>query len=96
MGSKVIWSAKAEKDLAKLLEYLAEHFGKAYASKYLSKLLVRTENLLLQPTRGIPTGKRKNLRRLVLDKHNFLIYSISDQGIIIKNIMPYKQNRSGF
>lgn len=96
MDQQVIWSPKAEANLQKLLDYLLDNFGKKYVQKYLDELEETTRKLALHPSKGVLTFKKSNIRRLVLDKHNYLLYSTYEDGIVIKNILPYKRNKKGF
>lgn len=96
MDQQVIWSPKAEANLQKLLDYLLDNFGKKFVNKYLDELEEATRKLALHPSKGILTYKKSNVRRLVLNKHHYLLYGIVEGGIEIKNILPYKRNKKGF
>ena len=44
----------------------------------------------------MPSLQRPEIRRYILDKYNYAIYSIVPGGILVRDIMHYKMNKRGF
>ena len=96
MSQEIIWSARANASAIRLALWLQENVSAEYSLRYMSGLHRKIAGIAEHPTKGIPTGKRIDTRRLPLDKHNYVIYQIIDRGIVVHNIGSYKANKRGF
>jgi hypothetical protein len=85
MAYQLIEKKKFVSKLSKLLVYLENEWGYDTAKRFLQKI---DEHLLLiavQPLAGIRTDK-KNIRSVLVTKHNRIFYKISGNKIIILNL----------
>jgi hypothetical protein len=67
-----------------------------YAERCIAGYLRSIESLAKHPTKGTITIKRENIRRLKLDRHNFVLYGVVGEGIEVKNILPYRLHKQRF
>ncbi len=96
MDQKINWSRQADASLEKLLRYLVETEGSEYADRYRDFIQSRLTQAAKYPDSGMPSQQRPGIRRYILDKYNYAIYSIVPGGILVRDIMHYKMNKRGF
>ncbi len=99
MAYKIIVRKRFTAKLLKLLYYLEAGWGKAVADSFENKLEKRLDNLSKQPFTGAETEYFKNVRSILITKHNRLYYRLKDTTIEVINIydtrMNPKKNRYG-
>lgn len=68
------------------MSYLDEHWGESVASDFIK--LVDSKILLLasQPNIGIRSQKLKDVRSILVTKHNRLTYRVKDNTLIVLNL----------
>lgn len=96
MAQRVTWSATANADLRKLVTYLKAHANAEFAEKVADWYLHEIERLAEHPTKGMLIDRQRGICRWRLDRHNYVTYTVTKDGIVVKNILAYKQNRKGF
>jgi plasmid stabilization system protein ParE len=96
VAAEVIWSAKAKKSVVEIGNYLTEHYGQDYADGVLNGIEQVVKKVAEHPTIGTPTFKKNNIRRWKLNKYNYMLYSITTLGIVVKDVLSYRMNKKGF
>jgi plasmid stabilization system protein ParE len=96
VDQKVIWTFRARKSLRKLIEWLSANYNEEYAERTLRWILSVTNEVAEHPSKGMIINRKRGIRRWPIDAHNYVTYSISASGIVVKNIMAYKNNKKGF
>jgi plasmid stabilization system protein ParE len=94
--AEIVWSPNAKKSMASIGSYLAENYGEEYADRILDRMVSVVTELAKHPTKGMVIDRKRDLRRWRLDGHNYLTYTIAMDGIVVKNILPYRLNKKGF
>ena len=89
---EVVWSNAAKLDLTNLLEYLNENWSIDVIRKFELTLNKSVKRIKDNPNSNIVSSKRKNLRRIVLTKHNSLFYRITNNRIEIIRLFDTRQN----
>lgn len=92
MALQVIWSFNAEEDYKKVIEYLRDEWSVTVAMNFIEKTERRLESLTVHPLLGIASEKDKNIRSVVLTKHNKLYYQITENTIEVLNIFDTRQS----
>ena len=96
MDKKVVWSITAQKNLKRLIEWLATNYSEEHAERSLRWIMAITNEVADHPTKGMVINHERNIRRWRVDAHNYITYTITPNGIIIKNILAYNMNKKGF
>ena len=86
MAYKIIVKKRFTKKLIKLLCYLEIEWGKTVADHFVDKLKKRLDNLSKQPFIGAESQHFKNVRSLLITKHNRLYYRIKEMTIEVINL----------
>lgn len=92
MALKVKWTDIALEDYRKVIDYLLEDWSITVAEEFIQNTESRIETLTFFPNLGLSSDKMKNIKSIVLTKHNKLYYRISDETITILNIFDTRQN----
>lgn len=92
MAFRIIWSDAANSDLKGIVKYIRKEWSDASAEKFVSIIFQKVETLLDYPHRGIISPKSSRFRKLKIDKHNFVIYEISNDDIMIHSVLSYKMD----
>lgn len=93
MALNIVWTPQAEKGLDKVLEYLQEEWSAKEILALESRIFDLTERISKYPKICPPTGKYPNVRKGLVDKHNYIIYRIRPRkkNIEIINFRGTKQ-----
>jgi plasmid stabilization system protein ParE len=94
--AEVVWSPRSKRSMARIAAYLAENYTEEYADRCLDWMVSVVNELAENPTKGMFIDRSRSLRRWRLDGHNYVTYTITPDGIVVKNILPYKLNKKGF
>ena len=89
---KIRWTARASKNLDKILDYLEDEWDIKTVHNFSAKLLSFLETLKTKPEIGKLVEKDKKIRAFVLTKQNTLFYRIKDQQIIILQLFDNRMN----
>lgn len=89
---KIRWTARASKNLDKILDYLEDEWDIKTVQNFSTKLLSFLETLKTKPEIGKLVEKDKKIRAFVLTKQNTLFYRIKDQQIIILQLFDNRMN----
>ncbi len=92
MAYQIITKKRFENKLVKLLEYLENEWGKKVADEFASKLITKLDILALQPYIGSTPEGFKNVRAILISKHNKLYYKVGNSKIIVLNMYDTRIN----
>jgi len=92
MAYKIIVKRKFTAKLIKLLFYLEVEWGKAVADRFESKVEKRLDNLSKHPFTGPESAYFKNVRSILITKHNRLYYRIRETTIEVINMYDTRMN----
>ena len=92
MAYEIIVKTRFRKKVVKLLSYLEKEWGKAVADNLLKEIDRRCETLSKQPFIGNPVDETKNVRSILLTKHNRVYYRIRGPVIEIINLYDTRIN----
>lgn len=94
MAFEIIIKKRFTNKVAKTLGYLEKEWSLKVASEFLQKIDRRIEQLKMQPYLGVPSSKIKDVRGLLITKHNRLYYKIKNNTVIILNMYDTRANPS--
>ncbi|MBS1579718.1 MAG: type II toxin-antitoxin system RelE/ParE family toxin [Bacteroidetes bacterium] len=86
MAYEIIEKKKFANKLIKLLIYLETEWSYDIAKKFMQNILHHFKLLEQHPNLGKPTSKN-NARSILISKHNRIIYKISNNKIIILDLI---------
>ena len=86
MAYKIIVKKRFTTKLIKLLLYLEAEWGKPVANRFQNKLENRLDNLSAHPFTGAESEYFKNIRSILITKHNRLYYRIKGDTIEVINM----------
>lgn len=96
MSRKVHWSKRAERSYGKIIDYLADEFGKTRAKKYIATVYAETNKLCTNPGLGQEEprleGARYKFQRLVIEDLTIVIYRVTDTSIEIADVWDTRQD----
>jgi len=92
MAYKIITKKRFENKVAKLLEYLYDEWGETFAYNFNQTLNESITLLSYQPAIGAQINALKNIRSILITKHNRVYYRIEENKIIIINMIDTRKN----
>jgi len=92
MALQVKWTENALEDYRKVVYYLLEAWSIEIASKFIDLLEERLERLSIFPEIGIQSSKNREIRAIVITKHNKLYYRNTKDYIEVLSIFDTRQN----
>ena len=96
MNRGIHWSKRAEKSYGKIIDYVAEEFGKARARRYVATVYAEVNKLGTNPGIGqgepLLEGARYDFRRLVVEDLTKIIYRVTDDSIEIADVWDTRQD----
>ncbi len=94
MALKILWTPKADEGLEQVLEYLEEEWTILEILKLENNLKALLAKISVYPKICPTTSKHKNLHKGLVDKNNYIIYSVDykNQLIEIINFRGTKQS----
>lgn len=95
MEIKLIWSEKAINKLESIINYLDTNWSPLIRRKFVNILEKKIEQIKLQPLSGRKSDIKKDLRKVLLTKHCYLIYRFSSKEIEIINFKDTRQKPNG-
>ena len=93
MAQKIIYKKRFVNKLDKLLIYLEKNWGEKVAHQFIDKLISKISVLKKQPEIGALTVY-KNIRSLLITKHNKIFYRLDENSIEIINMIDTRRNPS--
>ena len=96
MIERINWSKRAERHYGKIIDYLADEFGRKHAKRYVQKVYSEVERLKTNPELGqeepILEGARYEFHRLVIEDLTKVIYRVTDDSIEIADVWDTRQD----
>jgi plasmid stabilization system protein ParE len=92
MAYKIIVKKRFTNKVQKVLAYLEKEWSYKVASDFLVKIDRRIDLLTKQPYAGAPSVKIKDVRGLLVTRHNKLYYKITGNTVIILNMYDTRIN----
>lgn len=92
MVYEIIWTPRAISSFKRIIDYLNENWSYGIAFEF-SELL--KNNLLLlstSPYMGIKSSKRKDVRKILISKHNLMYYKVEANTITILTFIDTRQH----
>ena len=91
MAYQLIQKKRFKNKLVKLLDYLESEWGFKVAKSFLKKIDVHLELISKQPFIG-EMGGNKNVRSILITKHNRVYYKVEGDEIKILNMYDTRMN----
>jgi plasmid stabilization system protein ParE len=92
MAYQIIIKKRFTNNVQKVLVYLEKAWSHKVAADFLIKIDRRIELLSKQPYVGALSSKVKDVRGLLITRHNKLYYTIKNDKVIILNMYDTRQN----
>jgi len=92
MAYEIIIKQRFTKKVLKLLTYLEKEWSQKVAADFLIKIDRRILLLTKQPYVGTPSNKIKDIRGLLITRHNKLYYRIKNDKVIILTMYDTRMN----
>jgi plasmid stabilization system protein ParE len=86
MAYQIVPKERFKKKVIKVLEYLEREWSHKVAAEFLRKIDNKFDILSKQPMIGRPSQKYKNVRGIIITRHNKMYYRIQGNKIIIINL----------
>lgn len=92
MAYQIIVKKRFTKRVQKVLDYLEKEWSHKVAAEFLLKIDRRIDLLTKQPKVGVLSAKVKDIRGLLITRHNRLYYKIKGNKVIILNMYDTRIN----
>jgi plasmid stabilization system protein ParE len=92
MALKIITKKRYQNNLKKIVSYLVINWNKEVAEKFLNLLFTKYELLSTMPNIGVQILSKKNVRSILITKHNKVYYRVEKGHLIILNIIDTRRN----
>jgi len=92
MAYQIIVKRRFTNKVEKILAYLEKEWSHKAAAEFLLKIDRRIEQLTQQPFLGAPSSKIKDIRGLLITRHNRMYYKIKDDKVIILAMYDTRMN----
>jgi len=92
MAYKIIVKKRFTNKVQKVLAYLEKEWSKKVAGEFLLKIDRRTELLSKQPFVGAASSRIKDVRGLLITRHNKMYYKVKGKIVIILNMYDTRMN----
>ena len=92
MPKPVIWSTQADKDLERILDYLAQEWENSVSAKFLDLVDFLLKQIAINPRQFPLIHKSLNIRKCVVTKHNTLYYRNKRTVVEVLRIYDTRQD----
>ena len=92
MPKPIIWSPQSEKDLGKILDYIAVKWDASVSIKFLNLVNCLVDQISGNPKQYPLIHKQLNIRKCVITKHNNLYYRNKRSFIELLRIFDNRQD----
>ncbi len=94
MALKIVLKKRFLYKVTKTLSYLEQEWSHDVATVFLQKLDRRIEQLTKQPYIGSPSSKIKDVRGILITRHNRMYYKVKDKQVVILNMYDTRMKPS--
>ncbi len=91
MVKEVIWLKRSKNSFRKVIEYLTDKWSISVAEEFYFRTHAIIEILKEHPDAGKEIKERQPVRQFLVTKHNYLVYKIVKDKLIIVNIVDTRQ-----
>ena len=91
-GKKIVWTDRAESELAQTLRYLTENFSNREVSRLAENIESTLKIIIAHPKLFPASIKRKNVRRVVILRFNTMYYRVRRDKIEILSFFSNRQD----
>ncbi len=88
---EVVWTDKAIERLSEVYLYLFLNWSETVAISFERKLQSRIRLISIKPFIGPGSESKKGLRKILLSRHNYLLYRLTERQLIILDIIDTRQ-----
>ena len=92
MAYHIVWTDIAKEDIRAVIEYLKLRWSATTAEKFIDNFYTQITLISNQPFIGIASDKYKNVRRILITKHNALFYRVENSTITLLSLFDTRQN----
>ncbi len=92
MAIPIITKKRFENKVIKLLDYLTTEWNDSVAINFKKILLNKLDLLATMPTIGVEVSSLKNIRAILITKHNKVYYRIEKNKIAVINMIDTRKN----
>jgi plasmid stabilization system protein ParE len=92
MAYEIILKKRFTNKLLKVLAYLEKNWSQQVAANFLKKIDHRLQQLSGQPFTGAASEKIKDVRGVLITRHNRLYYKVKGKKVIVLNMYDTRMN----
>jgi plasmid stabilization system protein ParE len=92
MAYQIIFKKRFTNKVQKVLSYLENEWSLNVAAEFIKKIDYRIEVLTKQHYIGLSSTRIKDVRGLLITRHNKMYYKIKDDNVIILNMYDTRMN----
>ena len=92
MAYEIILKKRFTNKVQKVLSYLEKEWHPKIAADFIKKIDYRIELLTQQPYVGVPSSRIKDVRGVLITRHNKMYYKVKDNKVIILNMFDTRIN----
>jgi plasmid stabilization system protein ParE len=92
MAKTIIWNRRASNKFDTIIEYLQKEWGENVTRNFVIRTYQIIEILAQNPEIGTLENKEKQIRGLVITKHNTLFYRIENDNLILLSFFDNRQH----
>jgi plasmid stabilization system protein ParE len=92
MVKTIIWNRRASNNFNAIIEYLQGEWGERVTRNFVTRTYQIIELLAANPEMGSVEHFEKQIRGIVITKHNTLFYRIEEEKLILLNFFDNRQD----
>lgn len=92
MVEEVIWLENAKKCFNSIISYLKSEWSLNTANEFHRKTFELLELIAVFPNLGFPSDKNKDLRMILVTRHNYIIYRIYKNKLFVVDIIDTRKD----
>ena len=92
MANKIVWTKNAVEDFKKILDYLNEDWSVEASENFVIELFSKLDLISNYPFAGMASSIEKDLRKILITKHNALYYKVEKGKIRLLDFFDTRQD----
>ena len=92
MVKEVVWIESAKKNFDRLIDYLRKEWSDNVADDFNNRTFLLLELIKEFPGLGKIMKKRNMIRQILISKHNYMVYRIIKNTLVVVNIFDTRQS----
>lgn len=93
MVEEVIWLENAKTCFNSIISYLKSEWSFEIANEFQKKTFELLELIAAFPNLGFPSDQNKDLRMILVTKHNYIIYKVVKDKLFIVDIVDTRKEQ---